>query len=112
RCTWLLQLAEALDRLHRGGAMLEGLRPDLVLVTPTGQAVLAHLTDLLPLPLPSDVPVQGNLYAAPELCFGQDYVDSRADLYSFGAMLQALLLGRDLTDLDFEMDGVPKPYAE
>ena len=35
---------------------------------------------------------------------------ARADLYSFGAMVYALHVGRELTEMDFELQGVPKPF--
>ena len=112
RCEWLIQIAEALEQLHESGAMLEGLRPDIVVVTPTSQAVIANFTDLLPLPLPPDVPVRGSYYSAPELVLGSADSGARADLYGFGAMVQALLFGRELTDFDFTLQGVPRPYLE
>jgi protein phosphatase len=37
-------------------------------------------------------------------------VDERADLYGFGAMLYALHVGRELTEMDFERPGFPKPF--
>ena len=36
--------------------------------------------------------------------------DARADLYSFGAMLYALHVGRDLNEIDFDRSGTPKPF--
>jgi protein phosphatase len=112
RCDWLVQIAEALDRLHCTGAILDGLRPEIVAVTATGQAVITDLSGLLPLPLPNDARAGSSFYSAPELSVGDGNVDPRADLYGFGALLQALLLGRELTDGDFELSGGPTPYSE
>jgi len=110
RYGWLKQVAEALHGLHQAGAILEALRPDIVAVTPEGQARLTDLADLLPLPLPPDPPIRGTLYTAPELAAGSDKADARADLYSFGAMLYALHVGRELAEMDFDRNGVPKPF--
>ncbi len=108
RYGYLADLAEVLRQLHRGNAIIEGLRPNLVVITPDGRARLADLGDLLPLPLPADVPLQRTFYTAPELLTGQ--ADARADLYSFGAMLYALHVGRDLNEVDFDRTGAPKPF--
>jgi serine/threonine protein phosphatase PrpC len=112
RFTWLMQLAEALDRLHFAGAIVEGLRPEMVIVSPTGIAILADLTDLLPLPLPGDVPLRGGFATAPELLLTPTEADERADMYSFGALMYSLLMGHELTDLDFTLTGMPRPFLE
>jgi serine/threonine protein phosphatase PrpC len=108
---YLVEVAETLHRLHQCNAMLEGLRPDIVVVGDDGRVRITDLSDLLPLPLPPDTPVRGTLYTAPELLSGQGNADSRADLYSFGAMLYALCVGRELNErTDFDGPGNPKPY--
>lgn len=107
---WLKQVAEALHQLHKAGAIVEGIRPDLVAVNANGQAVLTDLSDTLPLPLPPSPPIRATHYTAPDLILFPDKVDARADLYSFGAMLYALHVGRELTEMDFELQGVPKPF--
>lgn len=108
----LIQIAHALRALHEAGAQIEGLRPELVMVTLGGLAVIHDLTDLLPLPLTAGVQLRGTPYSAPELLLTPDHVDARADLYGFGAMLYALLLGRELTEIDFWFYGTPKPYPD
>jgi protein phosphatase len=108
RFEWLSQICEALDQLHRHCAILEGLRPDIIVVDSAGRARITDLSGLLPLPLPTHCLIRGSCYTAPELVFSPDKADARADLYSFGAMLYALHLGRELTELDFELHGVPK----
>jgi serine/threonine protein phosphatase PrpC len=110
RFGWLGQLAEALHSLHHCNALMETLRPDIVVISPEGQVRFTDVSDLLPLPLPPDAPVRGTLYTAPEILAGTGRVDARADLYSFGALLYALHVGRELTETDFERPGHPKPF--
>jgi protein phosphatase len=112
RFDWLKQIAGALYHLHQHGAILEGLRPDIVVVAASGEARFTDLSDLLPLPLPANPPIRATPYTAPELILASDRADARADLYSFGAMLYALHVGRELTELDFEFQGVPKPFLQ
>jgi protein phosphatase len=109
---WLKQVAEALQDLHRAGAILETLRPEILVVTAQGQARLTDLSDLLPLPLPPDPPLRATYYTAPELVLSSDQADARADLYTFGALLFALHVGRELAEMDFERQGAPKPFIE
>jgi serine/threonine protein phosphatase PrpC len=108
RFTWLRHLAEALQALHERMALLEGLRPEIVVVSPDGLARLTDLSDLLPMPVPPHTPLRGTLYTAPELL--NPPADTRADLYSFGALLYSLHLGRELTEIDFEGPGAPKSF--
>jgi serine/threonine protein phosphatase PrpC len=110
RYGWLAQIAETLFRIHQTQHLLECLRPDLIVVSDSGQARLTDLGDLLPLPLPENVPLRGTLYTAPELVSGQSQVDARAALYSFGALLYALHVGRELSETDFDRPGHPKPF--
>jgi serine/threonine protein phosphatase PrpC len=112
RYGWLIQIAEALHSLHDAGAMLEGLRPELISVSPTGQAGLTDLSDLLPIPSPADVALRRTLYTAPELIRAPHTADIRADLYGFGATIYALTLGRELTEEDFVGPGEPRRFLE
>jgi protein phosphatase len=108
---YLAEIAETLHHLHQCQAMLEGLRPDIVVVGADGHVHFTDLSDLLPIPLPPDAPVRGTLYTAPELLSSPGSADARADLYSFGAMLYALSVGRELNErTDFDSPGNPKPY--
>lgn len=112
RFTWMIQIAQAIDRLHFAGAMLESLRPEMIVVSSNGIAILADLSELLPIPLPGNVPLRGSFSTAPELLLDQEHADERADLYAFGALIYALMLGRELSDLDFTLTGMPRPYLE
>ena len=108
---YLAEVAEIAHQLHQRGAMLEGLRPDVVVIDDAGHARFTDLGDLLPLPVPPGAPIRGRLYTAPELMSGQGTADARADLYSFGAMLYALHVGRELNErTDFDAPGNPKPF--
>jgi protein phosphatase len=110
RFGWLAEVAETLQRLHQHQVIVEGLRPELIVIGENGRARLRDLGDLLPLPVPADVPLRGTLYTAPELVGGEGPVDARADLYSFGALVYALHVGRELSEADFERPGHPKPF--
>ncbi len=112
RFGWLIQLAEAMQELHDRGAVLEALRPEQVLIAPNGRVRIADLTQLLPCPLPAQAQLRAGLYSAPELVLASDKADARSDLYAFGAMVYALHLGRELTETDFELQGVPKPILQ
>jgi PPM family protein phosphatase len=100
----LRQVAEGLHALHQHGkCVIEGLRPDLVTVRADGSgACINDLTDLLPIPLPPNAPIRGTLYSAPELVAARPNTDFRSDLYSFGAMLYALVMGTELGETDFD----------
>lgn len=113
RYGWLKQVAEGLHALHQGGAMIEGIRPDLIVVKSDGQATIADIADLLPIPVPPDAPMRASLYTAPELILSPQDADARADLYSFGAMIYALeYLHHDPEERDFERQFAPKQITE
>ncbi len=113
RYGWARQIAEALHALHQAGAVLEGVRPDLVVVGDKGQALLTDLSDLLPLPLPPSPPLRASLYTAPELILSPQSADARADLYSFGAMLYSLeYLHHPPEEKDFERQFVPRQITD
>jgi serine/threonine protein phosphatase PrpC len=113
RYGWARQIAEAMHALHQAGAIIEGVRPDLVVITDAGNAVLADLADLLPLPVPPSPPLRASLYTAPELILAPQTADARADLYSFGAMLYSLeYLHHTPEEKDFEQKFVPRQITD
>ncbi len=113
RYAWLMQIAEGMHALHKAGGLIEGIRPELVVVNGSGQAVIADLSELLPLPLPAHPPIKATLYTAPELILNPHQADARAGLYSFGAMLYSLeYLGHSLEEKDFEKPYTPKQITE
>ncbi len=99
-----LQVCEALQVLHRRGAVHRDVKPENVFLTEDGPwGDHARLIDLGVLALASDDPEKAHedtgrvimgtpLYLAPELAYGAT-PDPRADLYSFGALLYHLLAG-------------------
>jgi PPM family protein phosphatase len=113
RYGWAKQIAEALHALHQAGAILEGVRPDLVVVNDSGLAAFTDLSDLLPLPLPASPPLRANLFTAPELILSPQTADARADLYSFGALLYSLeYLHHSPEEKDFERQFVPRQITD
>jgi protein phosphatase len=99
--------------LHQAGAIIEGLRPELITVSAAGKAVITDLSDLLPLPVPDSAPIKCTLYTAPELVLNPTLADARADLYSFGAMMYALeYLGHSLEEKDFERQFTPRQITD
>ena len=52
-----MQIAEGMQALQKAGALIEGMRPELVTVTAKSQAMIADLSELLPLPLPPISPM-------------------------------------------------------
>jgi serine/threonine protein phosphatase PrpC len=111
RFRWLRNLLEQVRALHQAGALPEALRPDMIIVTDDGRSRLADLSELLPLPLSPEVPIRGSLYTAPELAGHTGKADARANLYSFGALLYSLHVGRELTEMDFKGPGQPKDFV-
>jgi len=113
RYGWLMQIAEAMQTLQKAGGLIEGIRPDFIVVTPKGQATIVDLSELLPLPIPSNPPIKATLYTSPELILTPHKADARAGLYSFGAMLYSLeYLHHSLEEKDFEHQFSPKQITE
>jgi protein phosphatase len=110
RFGWLRQIAENMHSLHQAGVIVETLRPEDFVITPGGQPAFVRPGSLLALPLTADTPIRAGLSTAPELVLARESAEARADLYAFGALLFALHVGRELTEMDFEMEGSPKPF--
>jgi protein phosphatase len=113
RYGWLQQIAAALQGLHAGGAIFEGVRPDVVVIDDAGQPRFTDISDVLPCPVPPNAPIKATLYTAPELILSPTSADLRADLYSFGAMLYSLeYLHHPLEEKDFERQFMPLQITE
>jgi PPM family protein phosphatase len=112
RYAWLQQAAEILLALSKAGAIIEGVRPDILTVA-NDQVRFTDLGDMLPIPLPPGAPVRATLYTAPELVFNPEQADGRSNLYSLGATLYALeYLHHGLEEKDFERQYVPRQITD
>ncbi len=105
---WLIQLCQALSKLHTAGILYNGIHPDLLVVSEDERLALSEFGWAMKLPLSEDYEAEDNYYTAPELILTPDMADIRADLYSLGATWLSLLLERPLKDEDFEGPFLPK----
>lgn len=92
------QVAEALDALDRAGWTHADVKPDNILVAPSGHATLIDL-GLARRPADQDRDLVGCLagtprYMAPEALLSGRSPDIRSDIYSLGAVLYEMLTGR------------------
>jgi eukaryotic-like serine/threonine-protein kinase len=104
-----MEVADALDKAHRGGIIHRDLKPGNVMLTKGGAKLLdfglaksAHpsvnlASDALTSPVnPATVPgmVMGTFqYMSPEQIAGQE-ADARSDIFSFGALLYEMATGK------------------
>lgn len=94
---WGLEMARALDYLHRRDppVVFRDLKPDNVIVTAEGAVKLVDFGLARPLGPRRDTAAAGSIgYTAPEQWEDPARADVRADLYSLGATMYFLLTGR------------------
>ena len=108
---WLEQIRLALAALHQQGLILPTLMPSLVVIDERHEARISSFFGLSLLPIADRRRIPMSHYTAPELFLDRRLVDARCDSFSFGALICALHLGRELTQDDFQCPGVPRPFS-
>jgi Tol biopolymer transport system component len=104
-----MQIADALDKAHRGGVVHRDLKPGNIMLTPMGAklldfglakptAPLASTTTLTDATRNSPVTEQGTIvgtfqYMSPEQIQGKE-LDGRGDIFSLGAVVYEMLTGK------------------
>lgn len=102
RVLLLARIAEGLQHLHDHGVVHLDLKPKNVLVADDGEPVIVDLGAARERLGSADGPSAMTIaYASPEQLEGTDpeTLDQRSDIYSFGRLMGAVLLGRDATTL-------------
>jgi PPM family protein phosphatase len=94
RINWLIQLCQALTKVHDANVLYHAIHPDLLRVSTQNRLVLTDFSRAVDL---SSVtcPIPGYEYTAPELSHNPEAIDERVDLYSLGGMLYSLLSGKE-----------------
>jgi len=106
---WLIQLCQTLAKVHGAGVLYNAVSPDRLWVSKENRLVLTDFSSACRLPLSPEHKQGVDFYVPPELALNPETADVRADLYALGVTWYELLLGRALTDDDFESQFLLKP---
>lgn len=112
RIDWLIQLCQGLAKVHATGTLFNAINPDRLRVSNENRLMLTDFSSAVKLPIKPEHRQGIDFYAAPELAVAPETTDTRADLFSLGVMWSELLLGRPLTDEDFENPFILKSLHE
>ena len=103
---------DGLVAAHDRAVLHRGLKPSNVFLT-NGDAIklldvrVAEISDAIPATTATGVHLGTPAYMAPEQAMGLvDQLDGRADLFSVGAMMHALITGHEINDAGTEMESL------
>jgi serine/threonine protein kinase len=115
---WLKPIADALAFAHQKGIIHRDIKPGNILITETGQPMLADfgIARLLETQVggtltPTGVGLGTPEYMAPEQCQAVE-VDNRADIYSLGIVFYEMITGRKPYIADTPMGVIIKQITE
>lgn len=119
-----IQIADAMEHAHQKGVVHRNLKPGNIIISKNDEGKeVAHITDFgMAKLLPSSgqeiqeltqkgAVIGSPLYMSPEQCLGRT-IDGRADIYSLGCLMYAVLLGRPPLKGDHIIDTMAKHVGE